>query len=125
MNRTIKFRGLCLKSKQWVFGGIAEKPFKGDYEWRIISTYFYEGIEEKERVDFIRVKVSSIGQFTGLRDIKGEWIFEGDKISVFGNGEYIVEWVNSSWYGVSDGGRFPLSDLRGIDYEIIGNIHEQ
>ena len=64
-------------------------------------------------------------QFTGLLDKHGRKIFEGDKIKLT-QGTGTVEWLKTQsrfmiWLPKSN--KF-ASFLAGIEYEIIGNIHD-
>ncbi len=94
MNREIKFRGKrlydndCNKTKngEWAFGYLTEcfdgkkaifKPYKS-----------YLSPAEKHRVD-----ESTIGQFTGLRDIKGNDIYEGDILELDFKSRKCIEFV--------------------------------
>lgn len=70
-------------------------------------------------------------QFTGLRDKKGEEIYEGDIIKS-GLGEifwsenhasFMVRWHNKQWQNIR-GMEEPLFQNSEIAWEIIGNIYE-
>lgn len=72
--RTIKFRGLDVKTNIFIYGDLItfEKGF---------------GISEmKYDRNFYFVKADSIGQFTELYDIEGNEIYEGDILENFKNG---------------------------------------
>lgn len=74
-------------------------------------------------------------QFTGITDINGVKIFEGDRYCVANNKVYIVRYCNKEEYNyeliaasfVLDGGRdltFPFDDYAYEHGKVIGNIHD-
>lgn len=116
--REIKFRGLRTDGKGWVYGMLFHNN-------KIVTeTVSYESpLVEKGspcyKYDYINIIPESVGQFTGLKDLKGNDIFEGDILKGGIYLEYPVEW------DLEDNG-WNIKNEYNIrkNFEIIGNIHE-
>lgn len=70
MNREIKFRGKDLIHNKWIYGGLAED--RHDNAVILPKNNWQKGG---------CVDKYTIGQFTGLRDINGREIYEGDIVN--------------------------------------------
>ena len=113
--RKILFRGQRIDNGEWVEGFYCYNPFMKRAEifaFDEIRSYVYQVIPE------------TVGQFTGLRDGKGQMIFEGDIFicTKFPKHKYIVEWDDetASFNCFNDAIGFNHTEI-----EIVGNIHEK
>ena len=121
--REILFRGKRLDSNEWFYGCYQEYPNN-------------EVCIQNEYRDFYFVIPETVGQFTGVLDVSGEKIFEGDIV-------YLSEYIKKT-FDVDDGaiiyshGAFFVNDddsLRGTlfaltDYtfvlrgRVVGNVYD-
>lgn len=129
MTREILFRGKRIDNGEWVEGLLSKRrareiqggvvAYTGEWEWYINS-------HESPYIGTWRVDPATIGQFTGLTDLYGDKIFEGDILeSPYLNltlGEVLRRYkvYEFSYYLNS---RDIVSDNVGSAY-IIGNIHD-
>lgn len=144
--REVEFRGKRLDNGEWAYGYYAGLPttslpvtivshgdeFAEDTAPCIISIkkkqhpYFSSAnpvcIVEAEQHP---VNPATVGQCTGLRDEKGQEIYEGDIVSVYQVGRVVVEF-QSGCFGADDGQGFaPFhATIWGCGGEVIGNIHD-
>lgn len=120
--RTIKFRGKSICESRWIFGDLFRTDLDGE-----VAIQFYD---EEDGWMTAMVRPETVGQFTGVTDINGRKIYEGDIVRVrvtndrfkknprFRNGvvtfcEYDGGWTNGCYF------RFLPQRM-----EVIGNIHD-
>ena len=119
--RTIKFRAQDIASNKWLYGDL--RHHKDD-----VCIFKQEGNSGEQ------VKPDTIGQFTGLYDVDGQEIYEGDivaitELAVQNSRKMIAQIVYDEDMGCFN---FKVSDLEwcmcvSIPYiamKIIGNIHD-
>ena len=119
--REILFRGICKDSKRWVYGYYVhfEDFSQGINNHSICSGYYNTHFE---------VIPETVGQDTGLKDLHGKYIFEGDIVKVYD------VYCNETVVGVVEfcDGSFRICDKDFTSYdrwmyckvEVIGNIHD-
>lgn len=125
--REILFRGKRIDNREWVYGGLFENLEEG----RVI-TYIYQFPDGAA----LPVIPETVGQFTGLYDINGYKVFEGDYDANYD----VIAWCNNrqGWAMKADDfptddfmlchcyqckGDFEINDI-SMSLEIIGCIHD-
>jgi len=115
--RQIKFRAQDVASNKWLYGDL--RHHKDDV------CIFEQGGTKGEQV-----KRDTVGQFTGLRDINGKDIYEGDILDVnYADEESYLEvrFVRGVFAFLWDGDlddEFPCNAPTHEWAKVIGNIHD-
>ena len=126
--RTIKFRGKTHGNGKWYYGSLV-------YSNEInAAIYFQIGNGLVKTMDWVYVNQKTVGQFTGLLDKNGEWIYEGDILKWEKDGlMYVVRFWHGMFYASVEEcnkgilGGFPLHAFTKYEdrkCEIVGNIYD-
>lgn len=128
--REILFRGKRLNNGEWIEGSLLDDGNGGHF--------ICPGVGEDKTGRLDRVHTATVGQYTGLQDMNGNRIFEGDIVcvddSVWGKNQwepkkYVCEIVfreqDARFTGI--GKQRPrewLYSWNARSYEVIGNIFD-
>lgn len=131
--REILFRGRKTDDEKWVYGFYVHLYSIGkDMKTHRIYDHFAATDCGDFYPDWYEVDAATVGQYTGLQDKNGKWIFEGDICRNTKTGEI----VSVKWHGTMAGfvghklkensHLYDFGELfRAYDkYEVIGNIHD-
>lgn len=119
--REILFRGKRTDNGEWVYGNLVRGC---DEKYAYIVEF---GNKELCR-NYINVKPDTIGQYTGLNDIYGVKVFEGDIVKRFWFGKMCIYQINydkglASFIGLRGIG-YTTFDYDSFEFEIIGNVYD-
>lgn len=133
--RNFKFRAWNNKNKKMIYSYEVYPKSKYKFDFDIFSNFKFELMEMTERANvtypdgeetFIELyeKVeSSIMQYTGLKDVNGKEIYEGDIVDYYKDELGVVKFVSGCFVIDSKNYMDNFLELMG-HIKVIGNIYE-
>ena len=112
MNRDIKFRGIDVRTNEFIYGYY----FKSEDKEYITMPH-----PETKYADYA-IRSGTSGQCTGLKDKNEKEIYEGDVVKAKINNEYYVSHQVTFYRGCFTVASMPFNVLS--DFEVTGNIYE-
>lgn len=127
--REILFRGKDAKTGEWLYGWYGKTAFGA---WPLKDSIIPAEDAKNGYLRHEQIVPATLGQYTGLNDINGTMIFEGDVVSVLmGHGTLrqnmvgVIEYIRGAFtvaWRIKDYGRHFAGYLD--DITVIGNIHD-
>ena len=112
--REILFRGKRTDNGEWVEGELIHSFYKiGDTCVRTSTPLLVKQVDH-----------ATVGQYTGMKDKTGKWIFEGDIVrlpELYGNEKAVIRFYGSAFRACGEAFSYQVSE----SMEVVGNIHDR
>lgn len=123
--RKILFRGKRMDDGKWILGSLIKANIRNATAWIIFKPDFVFTSEGVKSMGHAHVDPETVGQCTGLKDMNGKWIFEGDIVQIGEeNGKIEYSETEAMFQVVFDVWCTDFDHYFGTDFEVIGNIHD-
>lgn len=124
MSRPIKFRGISVRNGEWVYGDSIKHTDNPDETGQLAdTTYIGNKVPNARRqgaMKWVPVDPANVCEFTGLTDVAGQPIYEGD-IVINGTHAGPVKWMpGKCCFQISPWGVF-----LGPKCKVVGNIFDK
>lgn len=121
--REYLFRGKSAETKAWVIG------------YLLVGVFGDKLIQRADKIGDVMIVIdpATIGQYTGMKDKNGKYIYEGDLIRFAEKYLYVVKYedakfvgyhANNDWGKWGDLYKLSETEFSKYNYVVIGNIHD-
>ena len=115
--REILFRGKRIDNGEWVEGWYEMYPF---WRWPLKASIIPSEKAKDGYYEHVEVDLSTVGQYTGLKDKNGKMIWEGDILALRNGIPRVVRFENGTF--VLENTSIPMRFAN--KFEVIGNVHD-